>query len=112
LIYLLQNGQSKSDRDFSAIPSGPGGVPVWMINASIMESMDCSDQNTESMMFGSTNKYYGNFCCVLQSLIAFKFLVGAQGNFLRLHQLYYKLLVLIIKHSMRVKLYYSWSNWF
>jgi hypothetical protein len=28
LIYLLQNGQSKSDRDFSAIPSGPGGVPV------------------------------------------------------------------------------------
>ena len=79
-----------------------GGVPVWMINASIMESMDCSDQNTEPKMFGSINKYYGNFCCVLQSLIAFKFLVEAQGNFLRLHQLYNKLLVLIIKHSMRV----------
>jgi hypothetical protein len=31
----------------NAIPSGPGGVLVWMINASIMESMDCSDQNTE-----------------------------------------------------------------
>ena len=34
-----------------------------------------------------------------QSLIVFRFLVEAQGNFLRLHQLYYKLLVLIIKHS-------------
>ena len=28
----------------NAIPSGPSGVPVWIINASIMESMDCSDQ--------------------------------------------------------------------
>jgi len=37
-----------------------------------------------------------------QSLIAFKFLVEAQGNSLHLHQLYYKLLVLNIKHSMRV----------
>ena len=37
-----------------------------------------------------------------QSLIAFKFLVDAQGNSLRLHQLYYKLLVLNIKHSMWV----------
>ena len=26
--------------------------------------IDCSDQNTEPKMFGSTNKYYGNFCCV------------------------------------------------
>jgi len=31
-----------------------------------------------------------------QSLIAFKFLVEAQGNSLHLHQLYYKLLVLNI----------------
>ena len=46
----------------NAIPSGPGGVPVWMINASIMESMDCSDQNTEPKMFGSTKKAYGDFC--------------------------------------------------
>ena len=37
-----------------------------------------------------------------QSLIAFKFLVDAQCNSLRLHQLYYKLLVLNIKHSMWV----------
>jgi hypothetical protein len=37
-----------------------------------------------------------------QSLIVLKFLVEAQGNSLRLHQLYYKLLVLIIKHSMWV----------
>jgi len=35
-----------------------------MINASIMESMDCSDQNTELKMFGSTKKAYGDFCCV------------------------------------------------
>ena len=48
----------------NAIPSGPGGVPVWMINASIMESMDCHDQNTEPKMFGSTKKAYGDFCCV------------------------------------------------
>jgi hypothetical protein len=48
----------------NAIPSGPGGVPVWMINASIMESMDCSYQNTEPKMFGSTKKAYGDFCCV------------------------------------------------
>ena len=48
----------------NAIPSGPGGVPVWMINASIMESMDCSDQNTEPKMFGSTKKAYEAFCCV------------------------------------------------
>ena len=30
----------------SAIPSEPGGVPVRMINASIMESMDYSHQHT------------------------------------------------------------------
>jgi hypothetical protein len=29
-----------------------------------MESMDCSDQNTEPKMFGSTKKAYGDFCCV------------------------------------------------
>jgi len=29
-----------------------------------MESMDCSDQNTELKMFGSTKKAYGDFCCV------------------------------------------------
>jgi hypothetical protein len=39
-----------------------------------------------------------------QSLLAFKCLVEAQGNSLRLHQLYYKLPVLIIKHSMRATL--------
>ena len=48
----------------NAIPSGPGGVPVWMINASIMESLDCSNQNTEPKMFGSAKKAYGDFCCV------------------------------------------------
>ena len=46
----------------SAIPSG--GVRVWMINASIMESMDCSDQNTEPKMFRSTKISYWDFCCV------------------------------------------------
>jgi hypothetical protein len=48
----------------NAIPSGPVGVPVWMINASIMESMVNSDQNTEPKMFGSAKKAYGDFCCV------------------------------------------------
>jgi len=43
----------------NAIPSS--GVPI---NASIMESMDFSDQNTELKMFGSTKKAYGDFCCV------------------------------------------------
>jgi hypothetical protein len=46
----------------NAIP--PGGAPVWMVNASIMESLDCSDQNTEPKMFGSTNKSYRDFCCI------------------------------------------------
>ena len=41
-----------------------GWVPVRMINASIMEYMDSSDQNTELKMFGSTKKAYGDFCCV------------------------------------------------
>ena len=40
-----------------------------MIDASIMESMDCSNQNTESKMFGSTNKSYVDFCCVPVVLI-------------------------------------------
>jgi hypothetical protein len=32
-----------------------------MTNASIMESMDCSDQNTEPKMLGSTKKAYEDF---------------------------------------------------
>ena len=61
-IYEI-NGIRESTKLFlHAISSG--GVPVWMINASIMESMDCSDQHIEPKMFGSTKKASGDFCCV------------------------------------------------
>jgi hypothetical protein len=40
-----------------------------MIDASIMESMDCSNQNTEPKMFGRIKQSYVDFCCVPVVLI-------------------------------------------
>lgn len=39
-----------------------------MMNASIMESMDCFDQNSELKMFGSTKKAFGDLCFVPQDV--------------------------------------------
>ena len=50
----------------NAIPFG--GVPVWMINASIMESMDCSDQNTEPKMFLGAQKKLTETSAVSQNV--------------------------------------------